>query len=88
MYTLKKVRFKITQLEKVRFIKVDEIITIQVELFLFFFILSVYLLKHQNCFAWPIQKVLNVFYTIITFHFKYHHNVKENKISSDSEIFL
>ena len=44
-YTLKKQRFKITQLEKECFIKVNEIKLTQVKLFLFF-TLYVWMLNH------------------------------------------
>ena len=60
-FTLKKTRFKVIQLEKVRFIKVNELKLIQVELFPFFFTLCVQLifavlqavlqLMHPNCFV-------------------------------------
>ena len=41
MYMLKKQRLKVTQLEKVRFIKVNELKLTQVELFLFFHFICV-----------------------------------------------
>ena len=44
---------KITQIKKVRFIKVNKLKLTQVELF-YFFTLCVLLLMHPNYFAWPI----------------------------------
>ena len=55
-----KTRLKITQLKKMRFIKVSELKLTQVEFF-HFFTLCALLLMHLNCFVWPIQQILKAF---------------------------
>ena len=36
-----------------------------------FFLYVCCCLMHPNCFVWPIQQILNAFYIILIFHFKY-----------------
>ena len=61
---------KITQLEKVHFIKMIELKLTQAELFSLF-ILRVKLLMYPNCFVSPIQQKMKAFYSILTSHFKF-----------------
>ena len=71
-YKLKIQIWKITHLEKVRYIKVNKLKLTQVELFCFFFFtLCMLLLMHLKCFVWPILRILNDFFTILIIRFKY-----------------
>ena len=76
---------KITQFEKVPFIKVKELKLTRVELFYFFFTLCVLVLMHPNCFVGSIQQLLNAFYTILIFYFKYKFYMHVNSPASADE---
>ena len=66
-----KTRLKRTHLDNVCFIKQNQLKRTKVKLFSFFHFMCVVVIMHSNCFVWPIYTILNGFYAILTFHFKY-----------------
>ena len=61
---------KLTQLEKVHDFYVNELKLIQVELFPLFHLKNV--ADVSELFVWPCKQKINIFYSILTFHFKLH----------------